>query len=137
MDFFDCVAEVMCMFIQLVYEDLIVMMECYVELVGDVNNGVWVLLEGQVFYESQLCNYIICNDMIVEEIYQIGFVEVECIYGEMCVIMEQVNFEGSLQDFFEFVWIDDQFYYFDSDEGCQCYFDEFIEMINVLMEVVL
>ena len=73
--------------------------------------------------------------MTAEEIHQTGLAEVERIHGEMRAIMEQVNFEGSLQDFFEFVRTDDQFYYPDSDEGRQRYLDESTEMINALMEV--
>jgi uncharacterized protein (DUF885 family) len=134
-DLLDRAAEAMRTSIQPAYEDLIATMERHAELAGDANNGAWALPEGQAFYESQLRNYTTRNDMTAEEIHQTGLAEVERIHGEMRAIMEQVNFEGSLQDFFEFVRTDDQFYYPDSDEGRQRYLDESTEMINALMEV--
>ena len=44
-----------------------------------------------------------------EQIHAIGLKEVERIHGEMRVVMEQVGFKGSLQDFFTFMQKDKQF----------------------------
>lgn len=76
-------------------------------------------------------------DIFVEEIYQFGVVEVDCIYNEMCVIMIQVGFEGLLQDFFEFMWMDEQFYYLNMDEGCDVYFVDVMVMIDIMVEMLL
>lgn len=44
-----------------------------------------------------------------EQIHEIGLKEVERIQGEMRKVMEQVGFQGSLQDFFRFMQHDKQF----------------------------
>jgi len=117
------------------YEELIATMERHSEMANGANNGAWALPEGEAFYESQLSNYTTGVDLDAEQIHQIGLDEVERIHGEMRDIMAQVGFEGSLQDFFEFVRTDDQFYYPDTDEGRQRYLDESTQMIADLMEV--
>jgi len=62
----------------------------------------------------------------------LGLKEVERIHNEMRAIMDQVNFEGSLQDFFKFMRNDDQFYYEDSDEGRQRYMTEAKDYIDAM-----
>lgn len=49
------------------------------------------------------------TDLTPEEIHQIGLSEVARIQHEMREVMEQVGFEGDLQDFFEFTATDPQF----------------------------
>lgn len=117
------------------YRDLIATMRRHEELAGGANNGAWALPEGAAYYESQLRNYTTRTDMTAEQIHEIGLAEVERIHGEMRDIMAQVGFEGSLQDFFEFVRTDDQFYYPDTEEGRQRYLDESAAMIDELMVV--
>lgn len=117
------------------YQDLIALMETQAGIVGDSANGAWALPDGAAYYESQLRNYTTRNDMTAEQIHQTGLDEVARIHGEMREIMAQVGFEGSLQDFFNFVRTDDQFYYPDTDEGRQRYLDESTAMIDELMEV--
>ena len=61
--------------------------------------------------------------MSPDEIHQIGLDEVARIHGEMRGVMEEVGFEGDLNDFFEFVNTDDQFFYDEAEELIQGYRD--------------
>lgn len=61
------------------------------------------------------------TELTAEEIHRIGLNEVARIQDEMREIMSQVGFEGTLEEFFEFVLEDDQFYYPNTDEGRQTY----------------
>lgn len=54
------------------------------------------------------------------------------IHGEMEKIKEQVGFEGSLQDFFEFMRTDQQFYYPNTPEGKEQYLNEATGLIEVM-----
>ena len=68
--------------------------------------------------------------MTAEEIHQLGLDEVERIHTEMEAIKDEVGFEGSLQDFFEFMRNDEQFYYEDSDAGRAAYMKEAKRIID-------
>ncbi len=63
------------------------------------------------------------TDMSPDEIHQIGLDEVARIHKEMQGVMEEVGFEGSLKEFFEFVNTDDQFFYDEAEELIQGYRD--------------
>ncbi len=119
--------------VQPAYAELIATMERHQAMADGDNNGAWALPEGEGFYQSQLLNYTTGVDLDAETIHATGLADVERIHGEMREIMAQVNFEGSLQDFFEFVRTDDQFYYPDNDEGRQRYLDESTAMIDQMM----
>jgi len=58
-----------------------------------------------------------------DEIHQIGLDEVARIHEEMRAVMEEVGFEGSLKEFFEFVNTDEQFFYDEAEELIQGYRD--------------
>ena len=63
------------------------------------------------------------TDLTPEQIHQIGLDEVARIHGEMHAVMEEVGFEGNLQDFFEFMNNDDQFYFDEPNDLIQGYRD--------------
>ena len=63
------------------------------------------------------------TDMSPHEIHQIGLNEVARIHEEMRGVMEEVGFEGSRQEFFEFVNTDEQFFYDEAEELIQGYRD--------------
>ena len=63
------------------------------------------------------------TDMTPDEIHQIGLDEVARIHEEMRGVMEEVGFDGSLNEFFEFVNTDDQFFYDEAEELIQGYRD--------------
>ena len=51
------------------------------------------------------------TDLTPEEIHQIGLDEVARIHGEMRGVMEDVGFDGTLEEFFEFMNTDEQFFF--------------------------
>ncbi len=63
------------------------------------------------------------TDMTPDEIHQIGLNEVARIHEEMHGVMQEVGFEGSLKEFFEFVNTDDRFFYDEAEELIQGYRD--------------
>lgn len=101
----------------------------YTELIAFVDNqkqrattddGAWKLPRGDKFYQIAL-NRATTTSMTAEEIHEMGLNEVARIHGEMKAIMEQTGFEGTLQEFFEFMRNDERFYYEDSDDGREAY----------------
>lgn len=96
-----------------------------------VEDGVWKFPKGDEFYEYALKKTTTTN-MTSDEIHELGLKEVERIHNEMRAIMDQVNFEGSLQDFFKFMRNDDQFYYEDSEAGKAKYLATATKRINTM-----
>ena len=82
--------------------------------------GAWQLPRGQELYAFRARRYT-TTDLTPEEIHQIGLREVRRIRGEMEKIIEEVGFEGSFQEFFEFLRTDPQFYYDDPEELLEAY----------------
>ncbi len=79
------------------------------------DDGIWRFPEGAAYYKALLANYTTTN-LTADEIHQIGLEQVDRIHGEMRSIMQQVGFEGSLQDFFQFTRTDDRFFYDSREE---------------------
>ncbi|MBO6765328.1 DUF885 family protein [Maricaulis sp.] len=102
--------------VSLAYRRLIDMFERHAEMT-DTRDGAWKLPRGQAYYESQLASFTTLPDLSPQEVHDIGLAEIDRIHGEMRAIMDQVGFEGSLQDFFEFMRTDEQFYLPNTDEG--------------------
>jgi uncharacterized protein (DUF885 family) len=71
--------------------------------------GISDLSFGKDFYQHCI-KYYTSLDYTPEEIHKIGLKEVTRIREEMAEIMQQVNFKGSFQEFFEFMRFDQQFY---------------------------
>ncbi|WP_026934047.1 DUF885 domain-containing protein [Christiangramia echinicola] len=91
--------------------------------------GVWKFPKGDEFYNNAL-KRVTTTNLTAEEIHKIGLNEVARIHGEMEQIMEEVGFEGTLVDFFEFMKNDEQFYYENTEEGKAAYLEEAKEIIN-------
>ncbi|NJW55552.1 DUF885 family protein, partial [Salinimicrobium oceani] len=72
------------------------------------------------------------TNLSAEEIHQIGLNEIARIHKEMEEIMDEVGFEGSLQDFFKFMREDKQFYYENTPEGKEKYLTEATALINTM-----
>jgi uncharacterized protein (DUF885 family) len=70
--------------------------------------GLDALPDGQAWYEYNVRN-ISTTDYTPAQIHAIGVREVERIHGEMRKVMQQVGFEGSLDDFFRFLNNDERF----------------------------
>ena len=84
--------------------------------------GVAALPNGEDYYKFQLTE-MTTTDMTADEIHELGLTEVARIRGEMEAIKEQVGYEGTLEEFFDFVRSDPQFFFPDNDAGAQMYVD--------------
>jgi len=116
------------------YQRIIALFEEQAEVATD-DDGVWKHPDGGEFYNYLLNNYT-TMDLSAEEIHQLGLAEVERIHGEMRAIMDQVGFEGSLAEFFEFMRTDEQFYYPNSDEGRADYLADATALIDTMRETL-
>jgi len=114
--------------VQPAYNDLIEFLENQQKRATD-EAGVWKFPKGEEFYNNAL-QRVTTTNLTADEIHEIGLNEVARIHGEMEKIMEEVEFEGTLQDFFEFMKTDEQFYYEDSEEGKAAYLKDAKEVIN-------
>ena len=85
------------------------------------DDGAWKLPDGNAFYDAALKQTTTTN-MTADEIHELGLKEVERIHGEMKEIMKKVNFKNdNLNDFFDFMRDDKQFYYPNTKEGKEAY----------------
>ncbi|WOI54660.1 DUF885 domain-containing protein [Parvularcula sp. LCG005] len=75
---------------------------------------------GEAFYNTLLKNYT-TTDLTADEIHEIGLAEVARIHDEMRGIMATVDFDGTLEEFFDFMRTDEQFYFDNTDEGREAY----------------
>ena len=112
------------------YENMIAVLEDQQQR-ATTDDGVWKFPKGENFYNNRL-KRITTTELSADEIHQIGLNEVARIHGEMEKIKEQVGFEGSLQEFFEFMRTDGQFYYENSPVGRQKYLEEATGIINTM-----
>src|SRR5690606_8721980 len=92
-------------------------------------DGAWKFPEGEAFYNNAL-KRTTTTDLTADEIHQIGLKEVERIHSEMNAIKEKTGFEGTLQEFFEFMKTDKQFYYPDTEEGNEEYLTKAVQIID-------
>ena len=95
------------------------------------NDGVWKYPNGAEYYQYTLDQYTTLG-LTAEQIHEIGLSEVTRIHEEIYTIMEEVAFEGTLQEFFNFMRTDPQFYYPQSDKGRQMYLDQ----VNVVVDTL-
>ena len=82
--------------------------------------GVWALPDGENYYNQRL-QQMTTLDLTADEIHNIGLSEVARLRSEMEAIKEQVEFDGTLQEFFVFMREDSQFYYPNTEEGREEY----------------
>ena len=82
--------------------------------------GLSSLPDGAAWYE-QLARYHTTTQMTPDEIHRLGLDEVSRIRGEMLAVINELAFEGSFDDFLEFLRTDPQFYYDDPDALYQAY----------------
>jgi len=104
------------------YEALIEEMEWQQERADD-RAGAWKLPEGESYYTYRL-EQSTTTGLSAEEVHNLGLREAERIHGEMRAIMDEVGFEGSLQDFFEFTRSDERFFYPNTEAGRERYLAE-------------
>lgn len=112
------------------YERLISMLEEQKQRATS-DDGAWKFPKGNAYYNNAL-KRTTTTDMTAEEIHQLGVQEVARIHDEMKNIMKQVEYEGTLQNFFVFMREDPQFYYKNDEEGRAMYLKEAIGLIDVM-----
>jgi len=105
------------------YEKLISWLESELPQLEETPTGVSRHPNGEAFYQQRLRSSTTTN-LTADEIHQIGLDEVTRIQKEMLAIKEQVDFDGDLNQFFEFINTDPQFFFPNTDEGRQAYLDE-------------
>ena len=93
--------------------------------------GVAALPNGEDYYKFQLAE-MTTTDMTADEIHELGLTEVARIRGEMEAIKEQVGYKGTLEEFFDFVRSDPQFFFPNNDAGAQMYVDRASHYIEQL-----
>jgi uncharacterized protein (DUF885 family) len=87
------------------------------------NKGVWSLPDGEDFYNAQIKRYTTLN-LTADEVHQRGLDDVARIHKEMRDIMQTLNFEGSLQDFFVFARTDPSNFYSNDDAGREAFLSD-------------
>ena len=112
------------------YEDIIAYIK-ELQKEASPTDGVWDFPDGENFYNSRLAA-ITTTDLTAEEIHNIGLQEVDRIHAEMRNIMQQVGFEGALQEFFVYVNNDDSQFYADSDQGRAEYVAEATRIVDAM-----
>ena len=98
---------------------------------ADNNHGVWKYEDGAEYYQYTLDGYTTLG-LTAEEIHEIGLSEVDRIHQEIYVIMDKVNFNGTLNEFFDFMREDPQFYYPEGPVGRKMYLDQ----VNVVVDTL-
>ena len=99
------------------------------------DDGAWKLPDGDAYYRDRLAQ-MTTTDMTPDEIHNLGLAEVARIHEEMRAIMQQVEYDGTLQDFFEFTRTDEQFFKSNTDEGKAEYLAEATAMIDTMREAL-
>ncbi|MEG3767701.1 DUF885 domain-containing protein [Alteromonas sp. 14N.309.X.WAT.G.H12] len=98
-------------------------------------DGVWRLPDGDKWYANRLA-WFTTTDLTAEEIHQIGLENVDRIHLAMEKIKQDVGFSGTLQEFFEFMRTDPQFYYPNTDEGRSEYLKDAKAAIDKMREAL-
>ncbi len=83
-------------------------------------DGVWDTRDGETYYQNRV-RYHTTTSLTADQIHEIGLKEVERIRAEMDTIIRQVGFQGSFQDFLNYLRTDPKFYYKSGDELFEAY----------------
>lgn len=101
------------------------------QAVAGTDDGAWRLPNGEAYYSARLANMTTTN-MTATQIHDLGLAEMDRIHAEMEIIKSQVGFTGTLQEFFEFMRTDPQFYKPETAEGKAEYLAEATAMIDTM-----
>jgi prolyl oligopeptidase len=88
--------------------------DTYLEAARD-SIGLSELPNGRAWYEYRARQFTTTR-MTPDEIHRLGLSEVKRIRDEMMQVIEEVGFDGSFQDFLEFLRTDSQFYFDNPDD---------------------
>jgi len=98
------------------------------------NHGVWSLPRGEAFYANRVAQHTTLG-ISADEVHRIGLAEIERLHDAMGEIMLQVEFDGDLQAFFEFVRKDPNNYYADSDAGRAAFLSDARKLVADIQQV--
>lgn len=98
---------------------------------ANTDDGAWKFPSGDKYYQYRL-EMMTTTGLTADEIHEIGLREVGRIHDEMKGIMRAVGFEGTLQEFFEYLRTADDFYFSDSEEGRDAYLAEATAVIDTM-----
>ncbi len=82
--------------------------------------GIWDTPDGRAFYANR-ARYHTTTDLTPQQIHEIGLKEVARNRAEMQAVIKEVGFKGTLQEFFQYLRTDPQFYYKTPDELFRAY----------------
>lgn len=82
--------------------------------------GIWDTPDGRAFYANR-ARYHTTTNLTPRQIHEIGLKEVARNRAEMLAVMKEVDFQGTLQEFFQHLRTDPQFYYKTPDELFRAY----------------
>jgi len=82
--------------------------------------GIWDTPDGRAFYANR-ARYHTTTDLTPQQIHDIGLKEVARNRALMLDVMKEVGFKGTLQEFFQHLRTDPQFYYKTPDELFRAY----------------
>ena len=116
------------------YQRLIALMQQQQRQAG-TDDGIWRFPNGAEQYAA-LLRYYTTTGMNADQVHELGVQQVACIHDEMRGIMKRVGFTGTLQQFFEKMRTDKQFYFPNTDAGRQAYLDK-TQAYNREMEALL
>ena len=114
--------------VKLGYENLIFAVK-QLATKADTRDGAWKFPEGEAFFNRAL-QRTTTTDLSAQEIHDIGLSEVARIHTEMRDIMKTVKFVGTLNEFFDFMRVDKQFYYDETAQGKARYLSEATAIID-------
>ena len=86
------------------------------EAVATQDDGVWKLPDGDAYYRFCVKNST-TTDMSPDQIHELGLKHVGLLQQDMHGIMKQVDFHGTLPEFFNYLRNDPKFYFSDDDAG--------------------
>lgn len=99
------------------------------------NRGVWSLPDGEAYYQNRIRHHTTL-ELTADEIHATGLADVARIHDEMRGIMEEVGFDGTLREFFDFIREDENNYYEDSDAGREQFLVEARGLVDDIYAVV-
>jgi uncharacterized protein (DUF885 family) len=82
--------------------------------------GIWDTPDGRAYYANR-ARFHTTTSLTPEEIHKIGLSEVARNRSEMQKVMDEVGFKGTLNEFFDHLRTDPQFYYKTGDELYRAY----------------
>jgi uncharacterized protein (DUF885 family) len=104
------------------------------QAIADNNHGIWNLPDGEAFYANRIQNWTTVEKP-VDELHQLGLAEVDRIRAEMQQIMLEVEFEGDLAAFFEYVRSSPENYYENTETGRQEYIQDATALIDGIYDI--